>query len=174
MKRVIIALLVFFSGLSIHTIDAQAQVGRMDTTSSQPAATSNFGVGLQTFPLPGITAQARLGEALFIQLGVLPTTPRVVPGEAFVGARIIRDVYRLPMARFFVSAGYAFNLLMESPSHDAVEILNRYGFGSAGAEWISRSGFGVSLEAVYTIMARPRFNTRLLPSGLGAGFLYHF
>ena len=173
MNRVIIALLVIFSALCI---DVKAQSGRTDTTSSRPAPDprSNFGIGLQTFPLPGITAQARLGHAVFIQLGVLPTTPRVVPGEGFVGARLIRDVYRLPMARFFVSAGYAFNLLMESPTHDAVEIMNRYGFGSAGAEWISRSGFGVSLEAVYTIMAKPQFNSRLLPAGLGAGFLYHF
>ena len=176
MNSVIIALLVFFSALSIRAIDAQAQVSGRDSTSSRPghAAASTFGIGLQTFPLPGITAQARLGQAVFIQLGVLPTTPRVVPGEAFLGARVIRDVYRMPMARFFVSAGYAFNLSMESSTHDAVEIMNRYGFGSAGAEWISRSGCGVSLEAIYTIMAKPRFNSRLLPAGLGAGFTYHF
>lgn len=65
MNRVIIALLIIFSALSIHSVDVQAQVSRMDTTSSRPvpAVTSNFGIGLQTFPFPGITAQARLGRA---------------------------------------------------------------------------------------------------------------
>lgn len=171
--KVVIALFLFYSAL--YT-DARAQVSRSDTTSSRlgGASTTHIGIGLQTFPLPGISIKARLGKGFSAHVGALPSRPGFVPGEAFVGARLIREVYRLSMTRFFISGGYALNLLMEAAGDNADESTNQYGFGSAGAEWISKSGFGLSIETVVSIMGPQKFNSRLLPAGLGAGLHYYF
>lgn len=79
--KVVIELLIFPAVLSF---DARAQVSRSDATSSRlgQASTKHVGIGLQTFPLPGIGVKVRLGRGFVAQAGALPSAPGVIPGEA--------------------------------------------------------------------------------------------
>lgn len=169
------AIVAFLFVWTVSSIDARAQASRPDTTFTPfgHLSSTGIGVGLQSFPLPGIGVKMGLGRFM-VQISGLPPTPGVVPGEAFVGARVIRNVYHLSMVRFFLSGGYGFNFLIDAPPNTPNNSVNQYGFGSAGAEWISTSGLGVSLEAVVSIMGRPQFMSNLLPAGLGVGLHYYF